>query len=154
MHKWLAFTVLIVLAFASASSAAGDPMSRLKELVGNWTCTYRTGSQQSSFSASFAFTQDGNWLRETDAWPGGGDEGLITYAPATRTWTTMVADSGRGATILQAKDTGTSTLDYHSVFPDRTMTVTYQFVSAERYLVHAAIAGAHPTTSADTCTKK
>lgn len=148
----IVLVALFLLVFSAAKAA--DPMSRLDSLVGKWTCTYHVGSQQSSFSAAFAFTQDGNWLRETDSWPGGGDEGLITYVPTTRTWTTLVADSGRGATVFKAKETGSSTLVYHSIYPDSTLTVTYSYLSTTRYDVHAVITGPHPSTSTDVCAKR
>ena len=153
MIKRTLFFFVAMNAIIFSAAQAANPMSRLDHLVGKWNCTYDSGSQQSSYSASFAFTQGGKWLRETDAWPGGGDEALMTYVPATRTWITMVADSGRGATTFQAKETGTTTLVYHSVYPNSAMTVTYRFVSATRFDVHAAIAGAHPSTNADACTK-
>ncbi len=154
MLKRALFLLSFTLAMTAGASAASDPLSRLDSLVGKWTCTYHVGSQASSFAASFAFTQNKNWLRETDTWPGGGDEGLLTYVPATRTWTTLVADSGRGTTVFEAKDSGTSTLVYHSVYPNSaSMTVTYHFVNAKRYDVHAVIGGAHPSTSSDVCTK-
>ena len=104
--------------------------------VGKWNCTFHSGSQRLSFTATFAYTLGNNWMREIDSWPGGGDEGMYTYDASTRTWTSVVLDSGRGTTIFQAKETGTSTLVYHSVYPDTTMRLTIDRTSSKEYLVH------------------
>ena len=150
LMKSLVLAGAFFAAFAQRAVAADD-LTALRYLVGDWQCTYHTGAQAQTFDASFAFAQNGNWLRETDTWKGGGDQGFITLDTGRHQWTEVVVDSGRGSTILRGADTGAMKLDLRSVFPDSRLHTVISKVDATHFTVAATQAG---VSSNDVCVKQ
>ena len=133
-----------------------DPLTTLAYLVGTWTCTYNNGTQHIPYTATYAYVMDKNWLRERDAWAGGGgsDVGLTTYDPKEKAWTEIVAESERSTTVFRATGSSSAHRVYHSVLPNEPMTLTFDRVSDTKYTLHFnGVYGGKAMTSHDTCTK-
>jgi hypothetical protein len=144
-----------VLVTATAAESPGDRLTSLDYLAGTWTCSYHAaGMPAGSYSATYSYDVAGNWLKEIDAWPGGGDIGLYTYDRKLHAWSLVVVDSGRGTTIFRATDDGTDHRLWHSVYPDASMTERSDRDSATQYTLHFAQTTKGKTaTSWDVCKK-
>ena len=150
------FVIAVVfLAVFAQGATASDDLAGLRYLVGDWRCTYHMAGQAQTFDTSFAFAQSGNWLRETDTWKGGGDQGFITVDATRHQWTEVVVDSGRGTTVLRGPDAGTTKLDLRSVFPDTHLHTVMTRLDSRHFSVAATQAGASGTiASNDMCVKQ
>jgi hypothetical protein len=137
-------------------AAAADPLSSLSYLVGSWTCTYNAGPQHITYTATYAYVMGNNWLRERDAWAGGGsDVGLTTYEPKSNAWTEIVAENERSTTVFRAVGSGAAHRVYHSVYPNALLTLVFDRVSDRNYTIHfhGTYAG-KMMTSYDSCGKR
>jgi outer membrane lipoprotein-sorting protein len=150
--------IALILVLASTIGASTKPADRLQEfafMMGSWTCSYTQGTQTSSYSATMSWALGGNWIRERDTWAGGGDEGLFTYDPSKRQWTSLVMEPDRSPTLFVAGDTGSAHIAYRSVYPDASMTDTIDRISPTKYTVHfTQTLGGKTTHSVDVCTKR
>jgi hypothetical protein len=150
------FLAAIALLATLGAAPAGDRIGSLNYLVGSWTCTYEVkGTPTATYAAKYDYALGNAWLRETDSWKGGGgDFGFFTYDPKTREWTSTVVDSGRGTTVFRAHDDGTDRKAWHSVYPDTSMTLTQNKVSATEYtLSFAQTMNGKTNVSFDRCKK-
>jgi hypothetical protein len=147
----LASLVLAAAVPATAAPATASPLAGLHYLVGTWKCTYRAGTMSFPYDATYAYDRDGHTLRQVASWAGGGDEELLAY-DVKRGWTAVVFDDQGTATILRATGSDPKHIAYHSVYPDASIAVTFDRVSATEYTLHATVrSGGKTTTSADTC---
>jgi len=153
-RQTLAAAVLALL--CAAPSEASDELASLSYLVGSWSCTYNAGTQHMNYTATYAYIMGNNWMREQDAWPGGGsDVGLTTYQPKTNTWTEIVAENERSTTVLRATGNDGGHRVYQSVYPNTPFTLVFDRVSETKYTLHFhGTYGGKMMTSNDTCTKK
>jgi hypothetical protein len=142
-----------VLSFAPAT--ASDPLSSLRFLVGNWTCTYHAGKTSLPYKAAFSYDLGGNWLRERDWWKGGGaDEDLFTYDPKRRGWTAIVIEQERAAVVFHAAGSNPNHVVYRSVYPDTSMTDVFDRTSLTRYTLNfTQTAQGKTIKSTDVCVK-
>ncbi|MBD5657124.1 MAG: hypothetical protein IAI50_18390 [Candidatus Eremiobacteraeota bacterium] len=152
-------TLVIVASFAltaaspaAASPAATAPLSGLHYLVGTWKCTYRAGAIRFAYDNTYAYDRDDHILRQIASWTGGGDEELIAYDARRGGWTANVFDDQGTATIMRATGRNPNHIAYRSVYPDSSIAVTFDRVSATDYTLHATVRmGGKTTTSVDTC---
>jgi hypothetical protein len=144
--------LLIVASLAPAG--ATDPLSSLRFLVGSWKCTYQADGKHLYYKAAYSYDLGGDWLRESDSWTGGGsDLGMITYAPKTHGWTSVVL-FGRTTTVFHASGDNSSRVAYRSVYPDTTMSDVFERISSTRYTLHfAQSVGGKTMKSTDVCVK-
>ena len=151
----LGVAVALVLGSLGATpSAHSDPMTSLRFLVGNWTCTYHQGPARITYKATYAYDLGGNWLRERDTSAGGfGDQALITYQPKQQAWIVVVVGNDRSATLF--KGTGPPAhVVYRGIYPDSSMTEHVDHTSPTQYTVHfSQTAKGKTTTSNDVCTR-
>jgi hypothetical protein len=150
-----AFSAMLAAALVGALPArAADPLASLRFLVGTWSCSYQAGKTVAVYKATFAYDMNGNWIRERDAWKGGGaDLGMLTYA-AKSGWTFVVLEPERTTTIFRATGIDANHLVYRSVLPDASMTEVFDRVSPVRYTLHfTQMAGGKATSSVDICVK-
>lgn len=153
MRFVIAVALLLGLIGATPSSRS-DPMTSLRFLVGNWTCTYHQGPSRVTYKATFEYALAGNWLRERDTSAGGfGDEALITYQPKQHAWVVVVVANDRSATLF--KGTGAPAhVVYRSIYPDTSMTEHIDHTSPTQYTVHfSQTAKGKTITSNDVCTR-
>jgi hypothetical protein len=146
---------LILAALVLAPASASDPLSSLRFLEGSWKCTYQAGGTPVYYKAVYAYDMSGNWLRETDAWKGGGsDLGMITYEPRRHGWAAVVMEQDRTTVIFRAGGNNPNHVVYRSVYPDATMTDIFDRVSPTRYALHFTQSIGHKTMrSTDVCEK-
>lgn len=144
---------IALLALGTAGSAAAtDPLASLKFLVGNWVCTYDVGKTHATYRAAFAYDMGGNWLRETDAWAGGGDLGMFTYERSG--WTAVILERDRSTTIFRAPGTNPNHVAYKSVYPNTDATDVFDRVSPTRFTLHySQTTNGKTMSSMDTCIK-
>jgi hypothetical protein len=107
-------------------------MASLSYLVGTWNCTYDAGSQKVTFTATYAYAMDNNWMRERDAWAGGGgEEGLLTYDLKAGEWTMVVMENDRTTTIFRGKGNADGThIAYRGVYPNNAFAEDFDRISA------------------------
>lgn len=148
--------LLLLIAVSTAPAAASDPLSSLRFLVGTWNCTFASEKTHLYYKATYSYDMGGNWLRETDAWTGGGsDLGMITYEPKRPGWTAVVLEPDRGTTIFRAAGSNPNHILYRSVYPDATMTDIFERSSPTRYTLHfTQSAGGKTMHSMDVCVKR
>jgi hypothetical protein len=138
----------LVLAAALPVTA---PLAGLHYLVGTWNCTYRAGAVRFAYDATYAYDRNGHTLRQAASWAGGGDEELLAY-DARRGWTAVVFDDQGAATIMRATGSDPNHIAYRSVYPDASIAVTFDRVSATEYTLHGTVrSGGKTITSVDTC---
>lgn len=145
---------LLAACVGATPAAQADPLKTMAFLVGNWNCTYQQGRVEGRYRGTFSFDFGGNWIRERDAWNGGGgDEGLFTYNPSSHTWVEIVVEQERAAVIFRGTGDGTR-ITYRSIYPDTSMTDVLVPVSPTRYELHFS-QRVHGRTIAshDVCTK-
>ena len=91
-------------------------------------------------------------MREIASWTGGGDEELLAYDAQRGGWTAVVFDGQGTATIMRATGSDPNRIAYRSVYPDASIAVTFDRVSATEYTLHATVrSGGKTITSVDTC---
>ncbi len=146
----------LFVALTASTAAASDPLASLRFMVGTWNCTYQAPSAQVYYKATYAYDMGNNWLRESDAWKGGGsDLGMITYDPKSRAWMEVVMENERTVTLFRASGANPNRLVYRSVFPRAGMTDVFERTSPTRYTLHfTQSAGGRTMRSTDVCVKK
>jgi hypothetical protein len=143
--------MLASLVLAAALSTTAAPLAGLHYLVGAWSCTYRAGAVRFDYDATYVYDRDGHTFREIASWTGGGDEELLAYDAHRGGWTAVVIDQGN-ATIMHATGSDPYHIAYRSVYPDASIAVTFDRISATEYTLHATVrAGGKTTSSVDTC---
>ena len=144
--------MLASLVLAAALSATASPLAGLHYLVGKWNCTYRAGAVRFAYAATYAYDRDGHTLRQIASWAGGGDEELIAYDAQRGRWTAGVLDDQGTATVMRATGKDPNHIAYRSVYPDASIAVTFERISATKYTLHATVrSGGKTITSVDTC---
>ncbi|MFY9719232.1 MAG: hypothetical protein WAK16_06250 [Candidatus Cybelea sp.] len=144
--------MLASLVLAAALPARASPLAGLHYLVGTWNCTYRAGAVRFVYDATYAYDHDGHTLRQIASWAGGGDEELLAYDARRRAWTAVVLDVQGTATIMHATGSDSNHIAYRSVYPDASIAVTFDRISATEYTLHATVRSGDKTiTSVDTC---
>ena len=148
--------IAFIASLCAASGRAADPMTSLSYLVGTWSCTYNGAGRHITYTANYAYVMGNNWLRERDAWTGGGsDVGLTTYEAKANAWTEIVAENERSTTLFRAKGSDGAHRVYRSVYPSTLMTLTFDRVTDAKYTLHfSGTYGGKAMTSYDTCTKR
>jgi hypothetical protein len=140
---------------AAALPATAPPLARLNYLVGTWNCTYRAGAARFVYDNTYAYDRSGHTLRQTASWAGGGDEELVAYDAQHRRWTAVVFDDQGNATIMHATGSDPNHIAYRSVYPDASIAVTFDRVSATEYTLHGTVrSGGKTINSVDTCLRR
>jgi hypothetical protein len=146
--------MLASFVLAAALPATAAPFAGLHYLVGTWNCTYRAAGAHLAYGATYAYDRNGRTLRETTSWTGGGDEELLAYDAQRRGWTSVVFEDQGSATILHATGSDPNHIAYRSVYPDASIAVTFDRISATEYALHGTVrSGGKTITSVDTCVK-
>lgn len=144
---------LLLAVLAAGPAAASDPLASLHFLVGTWNCGYQMGKTHATYKAAFAYDMNGNWMRQSDSWTGGGDLGLFTYEPKIG-WTAVVFERDRTTTIFRASGSNPNHVVYHRTYPQAGATEVFDRVSPTRFTVHfTQTEGGKTTSSTDTCVK-
>jgi hypothetical protein len=154
MHKYIIAVAALALSCIVAAPAS-DPLTSLQYLVGTWNCSFALGGRQITYKATFAYDLGNNWLREDDAWVGGGtDLAMFTYDPKTASWVITIAEQERNAVVFRGAGADPDHVVYHSVYPDASLTNVFDRVSPTSYTVRfSQTAGGKTTTSVNTCVK-
>jgi hypothetical protein len=140
------------LVLAAALPAPAAPLAGLHYLVGTWNCTYRAGAVRMPYADTYAYDRDGHTLRQIASWAGGGDEESLVYDAKRRGWTAVVLDDQGTATIMRATGSDPNHIAYRSVYPDASIAVTFDRISATEYTLHGTVrSGGKTITSVDTC---
>lgn len=146
--------MLASLVLAAALPATAAPLSGLHYLVGAWNCTYRAGTTRLPYATTYAYDLDGRTLRQIASWAGGGDEEIVAYDAQRRGWTAVVLDDQGTATIMHATGNDPNHIAYRSVYPDASIAVTFDRISATEYTLHGTVrSGGKTITSVDTCSR-
>ena len=144
--------MLVSLVLAAALPAAASPLAGLQNLVGTWTCTYRAGAVRFAYDTTYAYDNNGRILRQIATWTGGGDEELLAYDAQRARWTAVVLDGQGTATVMRAPGNDPKHIVYRSVYPDASIAVTFDRISATEYTLHGTVrSGGKTITSVDTC---
>jgi hypothetical protein len=144
--------MLASLVLAATLSATPSPFAGMHYLVGMWNCTYRAGAVRFAYNNTYAFDLDGRVLRQIASWTGGGDEELIAYDAQRRGWTAVVLDDQGNATVMRATGSDPNHIAYRSVYPDASIAVTFDRISATKYTLHGTVrSGGKTITNIDTC---
>jgi hypothetical protein len=143
--------LLASFVFAAALTSTASPLAGLHFLVGSWSCTYRAGAVSFAYANTYAYERDGHTLRQITSWTGGGDEELVTYDTQHSRWTAVVLDD-QTTTVMHAKGSDPNHIAYRSVYPDASIAVTFDRISATKYTLHGSVrSGGKTVTSVDTC---
>lgn len=155
MRDYRYASIAVMLAFlvpAPVLPAAATPLAGMHYLVGTWNCTYRAGAVHLAYDATFAFDSNGHTLRQIDSYGGGSAEELLAYDAQRSGWTAIVLDDHGTATIMHATGKDPNHIAYRSTYPDASVAVTFDRVSATKYTLHGTVrAGGKTITSVDTC---
>ena len=146
--------ILASLVLAAVLPATPAPLAGLHFLVGTWNCTYRAGSARLAYDARYAYDPDGNTLRQVASWAGGGDQELVAYNAQRGGWTAVVFDGQGTATVMRATGSDPNHIVYRSVYPDASVAVTFDRISATEYTLHGTVrSGGKTIASVDTCAR-
>ena len=150
----IAMFTLLATAATPRPAAATDVVPG-RALLGTWHCTYMAGGHATMYSATFAHAMGGIWMHETDSAHGAPQgEALYTYDSKSKTWTAVFVGSDRTATVFRAVGPSTTHIVYHSVYPDRSMSETFDWPAPRKYTLHfTQVAGGKTIRSNDICTK-
>jgi hypothetical protein len=149
----ITITTLLLAALAAAPGRASDPLSSLRFLVGTWNCTYEAGKARINYKATFSYDLNGNWMRESDSWEGGGgDLAMFTYEK--NGWTSVVMEHERTSALFRASGKNPNHVVYRSVYPQTGLTDVFDRVSPTRFTVHFKQTSRGKTMSSiDVCDK-
>ena len=145
--------MLASLVLAAALPATAAPLGELHYLVGTWNCTYRAASRYASPTMPPTLTI------ATATRCGRPPPGRVA---ATRSCSRMTRSAAAGrsvvfddrgtATILRATGSNPNHIAYRSVYPDASIAVTFDRISATEYTLHGTVrSGGKTITSVDTC---
>lgn len=154
MHaRYVALVAMFLsLAPAAALPAATTPLAGLHYLLGTWSCTYSAGATRLAYSTAYAYDHNGRTLRQIATYKGGGDEELLGYDAQHHRWSAVVLDDQGNVTVMQAAGNDPNHIAYHSVYPDASIAVTFDRVSATEYHLHGTVhVGGKTIASVDTC---
>lgn len=142
------------LVLAAAVPAAPAPLAGLQYLAGTWNCTYRAAAVRFPYRAVYAYDSDGRILRQSATWTGGGDEELQAYDAQHSRWTAIVLDTQGTATVMRATGSDPKHIAYRSVYPDASIAVKFDRISATEYTLHGTVrSGGKTINSVDTCVR-
>ena len=142
---------LASLVLAAALPATAAPLAGMHYLVGTWNCTYRAGAVRLAYDATYAYDRDGHTLRQIASSAAYGDEELLAYDAQRGGWTAVVLDD-QTVTIMHATGSDPNHIAYRSVYPDASIAVTFDRISATKYTLHGTVrSGGKTITSVDTC---
>ncbi len=145
---------LATLVLAAALPVTATPLAGLHYLVGTWNCTYRAGAEHLAYVATYAYDSNGRILRQIASSAAGGDEELVAYDPHRKGWTAVVIDDQGNATTMRATGKDPNHIAYRSVYPDASIAVRFDRVSAREYTLHGTVRmGGKTITSVDTCSR-
>ena len=148
--RTVAFIVSAAAAATIPGSAAG--IDGLHYLAGSWKCTYRAGAVHLPYATTYAYDRSGHILRQVASWTGGGDEELLGYDAQHGRWNAVVVDDQGNATVMRATGSDPKHIAYHGVYPDASISVTFDRISATEYTLHVTVhSGGKTITSVDTC---
>jgi hypothetical protein len=146
--------VSLMLATALPATAASTPLEGLRYLVGTWNCTYVGGGERMSYINTYAYDLDGKTLRQSTSSSAGSDEELLAYDTQHSTWTAIVIDEHGDATVMHAAGSDPTHIAYTSVYPDASITTTFDRVSDTKYTLHGRYTvGGKTITNVDTCVR-
>lgn len=146
--------MLASLVLAAALPATASPLAGLHYLVGTWNCTYSAGKEHLAYVATYAYDSNGRILREIASSSAGGDEELLAYDAHRHGWTAVVIDDQGNATAMRAAGKDPKHISYRSVYPDGTVAVTFERISATKYTLHGTVRmGGKTINSVDTCSR-
>jgi hypothetical protein len=144
--------ILASLALAAALPATAAPLAGLHYLAGTWNCTYRAGAVRLPYGATYAYDLNGHTLRQITTSAAGDGEELLAYDAHRGGWTAVVLDGQGTATILRATGSDPNHIAYRSVYPDASIAVTFDRVSATEYTLRGTVRLSGKTIiSVDTC---
>ncbi len=148
----LGTAVIIASLIAAPLPASAASLAGLRDLVGTWKCAYRAGATSLPYAARYAYDSDAQVLREDVSIAGGGDEELLAYDATHRMWSVVVFD-GHGSTyVMRGAGSDPRHFAYHSVYPDASIGVRFDRVSASEYTLRGTVRmGGKTTSSIDTC---
>jgi hypothetical protein len=107
-----------------------------------------------AYDATYAYERDGHALREIASWAGGGDEEVLASDPRRPGWTAVVLDDQGTATIMRGTGSDPNHIAYRSVYPDASIAVTFDRISATEYTLHGTVrSGGKTISSVDTCVR-
>ncbi len=146
--------MLVFLTFAAALPATAAPLDDLHYLVGTWNCTYVAGSEHMSYTNTYAYDLEGKTLRQFTSSTAGSDEELLAYDASHSTWTAVVLDEHGDATVMHATGADPNHIAYTSVYPDASLSTTFDRISDAKYTLHGTYrAGGKTITNVDTCVR-
>jgi len=106
------------------------------------------------YDTTYALDRGGHALRQIATWTGGGDEEIVGYDAHHTRWNAVVIDDQGNATVMRAPGSDAKHIAYRSVYPDASLAVTLDRVSATEYTLHGTVhAGGKTIKSVDTCTR-
>ena len=153
LRKVVSFVGAFALMAATPTRVA-NPLQLMNFMIGTWTCSTDFNGQKQTYKARFDYVLGNSWLRETDTWSGGGDMGMLAYVPQSRKWREVITEPDGSITVFQAPDAGVAHIAYRSVYPDASMSDTYDRVSMRQFTIHfIQSANAKTTRTSDVCTK-
>ena len=153
-RRLLLLVLSSVILSAATPMRTADPLKLMSFMTGTWTCSSTINGQTQTYTAHWEYALGNKWLRQVDTWSGGGDMGMVTYVPRSREWRWVVTEGDGDVTLFRAPDTGLAHITYRSVYPDATMSETYDRVSQSKYTTHFVQTENGKTTRAiDVCTK-
>ena len=126
----------------------------LHYLAGTWNCTYRAGAARFAYHATYDYDRNGRIARQIASWAGGGDQELLAYDAQHTRWTAVVFDGQGTATVMRASGNDPNHIAFRSVYPDASIGVTFDRISATEYTLHGTVrSGGKTITSVDTCSR-
>ncbi len=146
--------MLASLMLAAALPAVPAPLAGMHYLVGTWNCTYSAGAERLAYEATYAYDSNGHILRQIASSAAGGDEELVAYDAHRKGWTAVVIDDQGNVTTMRATGSDPTHIAYRSVYPDASIAVTFDRISATKYTLHGTVhMGGKTITSVDTCAR-
>ncbi len=155
--RFFCFKAALLLPLASLMTAAtpmraADPVTLLRYLVGTWNCSSTIAGKTTSYTAQYAMTMGGQWLRTTNASKGYESEDMMTYVK--HHWLVVDIEPFRAVTTYTADDTGLAHIALKPAYPKDEPDVTFDRLTFTKYrLTFDGHMGGKAVHWVDTCTK-
>lgn len=144
---------LTVMLLGATPTRVANPLQLMNYIIGQWNCTSDAGGRRTTYTATYSYAVNGQWLRTVNTSANYSSEDMMTYG--NRTWRVIDMEPTGMASVLEGPDTGLAHIVMQTKYPKPGLNVTFDRQSMTHYtLSFSGTMNGKPARWVDTCTKR